>query len=365
METPQGLCFALDGSGPYAANPDWTRIDLGHLNPRYPRVTGVQITRGRQNEFTKIGGGTMHADFVDPYGYLDPTNSHSPLYTLVDPVIQVAYALKNPTTGAWTTVFRGHLSDPEFTIDVSGKFATVAIDFVDAFDLFSTAEVIPGQAGDIPWAYSPGDAYYTGGFADDRILAAASDATNGAWPGGLTDVNSGNVTLQPVVYPGGTPILNVMQDAADGEFPGIGKVFMSRAGLLTFHGRYIRFNPTNAFYGLGQWNLGDGVAVTEDEEIRADRRPQVPPRHPGPDQRVPRDTPEHPRRRHRIVLRERPRLDQPVRHPHRHLPEPPDRRRPRRGDRPPERGVPPLRPNSTSRITARHATASAKSSSKQ
>jgi hypothetical protein len=68
-------------------------------------------------------------------------------------------------------------------------------------------------------------------------------------------------------------VLNVIQDCADAEFPDIANVYVSGPthtvdgttdvlpGSVVFHGRYARFNPLDAHYGIKRFTLGDDAAA--------------------------------------------------------------------------------------------------------
>jgi hypothetical protein len=51
--------------------------------------------------------------------------------------------------------------------------------------------------------------------------------------------------------------LSALFDAADAEFPGAANLYCSKSGVLTFHGRYARFNPDVALYNINERNVGD------------------------------------------------------------------------------------------------------------
>jgi hypothetical protein len=85
------------------------------------------------------------------------------------------------------------------------------------------------------------------------------------------EVFTGNVKLNAGPYSPGESPLTVIQEAADGEFPGVANVYTDRFGRLVFHGRYAKFNPEGVVAGATpdqwdwhQWKVGDGTAVAAD-----------------------------------------------------------------------------------------------------
>ncbi len=254
---PLGVCIAFDDPWD-AVNPTWTRID----DPAgVDVVQGWQIDRGRSYELDKTATGTATVRLVDTRGLFDPTNSTSPYYQKIEPLKQALIALQNPLTGTWTTIFRGFVDEWSYTLDVSEHFMFAELQLVDGLEKLAATEVVPANAGTTPPDGSgvAGDVLYISQQVDDRIKAALFDA---GWPTALTDIFSGNVSVQDVVYAPRSQILSVIQDAADAEWPGVANFFMSKDGIATFHGRQARFNPTA--YGLGAWKCGDVAAITAD-----------------------------------------------------------------------------------------------------
>ena len=224
----------------------------------YKFATGWRIDRGRAYELDKTSVGTAEIDFADKLGDLDPTNSAGPFYGDLNPLKPAGISLQNPVTGGWSSLFRGYTSAWEYDLYVTETLLTGRINLVDSFEVLAAYEVIPGQVGTTVPSGSEGNAYYAAQNVDDRIRAAIADAK---FPSALTDVFSGNVTVQNTVYPPRQTILAVLQDAADAEFPGVANIYISKEGIFTFHGRYARFNPANASYRISHWHAGDLAAI--------------------------------------------------------------------------------------------------------
>lgn len=252
-----GICLAFDDDT-LEANPVWTRLDsTDNL------VGAYQIDRGRQYELDKTDTGRATVQINDKDGVLDPTNSSGPYFGLIEPLLQAAIAIWNPVGEIWSTIFRGYVEDFDYTIDPSQKVTRLTLSLVDGFEILSAVEMQPGQAGDTPPAGSEGDVFYDNANVDDRIIQAAGDA---GWPTDLQVIFSGNVGLYETVYSPGDSVLQVIQDAADAEFPGVSNVYMSREGILTFHGRLAKFDPEGTAAGTAGWDFhhwkcGDGGAV--------------------------------------------------------------------------------------------------------
>lgn len=259
-----GISVAFDDAA-LVVNPSWTRLDT-ETDVAVQRYT---IRRGRADERSKTGTGTATISGIDLNGVLDPTNSTGPFYTLLDPVKQVSIYLQNPVTGGWSSIFRGFVSDWNYDLDVTENFTRFDIECVDALDIFADAEVIPDVAGNTVPSESTGDVYYDPqATVDDRIFAALADAALSVgvteWPAGLMNIFSGNVAVQGTVYSSQTPLLQVLDDAADAEFPGVANRYVSKTGIFSFKGRLARFNPTDPTYGITTWKAGDEAAFVGD-----------------------------------------------------------------------------------------------------
>jgi hypothetical protein len=278
-ETPAtlaGIKLAFDDPA-LEPSPTWTRID------ELVSVRRWSIKRGRPTERDKTGIGTATISGIDTGGVLDPTNTTGPYYvsgtggsivSKLDPVKQVAIGLRNPVTGAWSTIYRGFAGDWNYDLDISERHITFDIECVDALDILADAEIIPDtgtqfKAGNTVPGESIGDVAYDPGPVDDRIRAALADAALSAgvteWPAGLMNIFSGNVLVQQTIYSSQTPLLQVIDDASDAEFPGVANRFVSKDGVFTFHGRYARFNPAAySSFDINTWKAGDEAAFAGD-----------------------------------------------------------------------------------------------------
>jgi hypothetical protein len=248
--TQRGVCIAFTDET-LEPSPTWT--PLTNYGSDGLRVNKVVIDRGRQDELNTMNTGRMTVTVVDFAGILDETNIDSPLLGVVNALPQIAYFVTNPTNDVEQCRFRGFVSSIETQYDVSQKFMTHTINCVDMLYILDAAEVVPDPSG---------NTFYSEGPVDDRIVAALTDADI---PPELYYVLSGNVDLQETVYAPRTSILEVIQEAADAEFPGIANFYVDKNGVATFHGRYARFNPSDAYYFISQWNAGDGPACLADD----------------------------------------------------------------------------------------------------
>lgn len=274
MPAPHGFSIAF-GAGALDATPTWTRMDtLTDL-----AVQRYTIHRGRVDEHDKTGVGTATVTGIDLGGVVDPTNTGNAFYTggatQINPTKQAAICLQNPCDDTWSTLFRGYVADWDFELDLSQRFTSFEVGMVDLLDILSDAEVVPASSsatgagrgagvpsGSLPSTLNAGDAYYLPQTVQDRIFAALADAALSAgateWPDELMTIFTGNVWVQGVIYSPRTSILQVIQDAADAEFPGVANFYASKDGIATFHGRYARFDYTDfETYGINQWTVGD------------------------------------------------------------------------------------------------------------
>jgi hypothetical protein len=230
-------------------------------------VASWNVDRGRSYELDKTATGTATVLINDVEGLYDPTNASSPYFGQIRPLKQMALALQNPITLAWRTVFRGFIEEYAYQLDPSQTVMRLEIKLVDALDILAAAQMMPkaGGGGLALWgdgllASDPGvvhfDADPTG--PDDRINQILDQA---GWPSDMREIFSGNVKLKETNYSPNTEALAAIQDAADAEFPGVSNVYVSKTGVVTFHGRLARFNPTEPTYGIDLWKCGDGAAV--------------------------------------------------------------------------------------------------------
>lgn len=211
-------------------------------------VSGWEIRRGRTDEFTRTGTGTATIYVDDQTGYLG-SGAEFPVHAQI--------SLRG------SPMFRGYVDEINVEVvdtDPSVQLSRVAISCVDAFDVLAGIEVAPADPvafGDAVPAESEGNVFYENGQVDDRIIQALNDA---GWPNGLRSIFSGNVNVMETVYDPGATILQIIQDAADAEFPTVANLFVASDGTISFRGRFARFNPTA--YGINEWVAGTGSNVT-------------------------------------------------------------------------------------------------------
>lgn len=234
------------------AFPEWTALerDLGIT------VAGWQIRRGRTDEFTRTGTGTATIFVNDLTGFLG-TGADFPVHARI--------LLRG------SPMFRGHVQSIDTQVDGSGVVSRAAINCVDAFEYLSNIELVdafadPGFSsqrifGNIPpdEVADNGDIFYEDGQVDDRMIQALEDIH---WPSSLRSIFSGNVNVMESVYSPGTSFKQLLDDAADAEFPTVANLFMGNDGVLKFRGRFARFNPDA--YGITRWQAGTGSHVTGD-----------------------------------------------------------------------------------------------------
>jgi len=292
-DPPHGVCWAPTNNT-LDVSPTWVRMD----DPAGIRLaTGWSITRGRQSETDKTVTGTCSIVFDDLNGELDPTNGSATWYGHMDPMKQMAVGLMNPVTGDWHTLFRGFNGGPDHELEqwegASRGRDIVTWNCVDAFDVFANVVLTPGRHGHTPSGLAAlPNILYNGNFlpnspyygtdadvevhVDGRIVKLLDDA---GWPGTgntgrpgstapLRNIFSGNVTVQGSVYGRVDSLLQALFDAADAEFAGgIANIYVSKSGVVTFHGRYARFFPDRAGYGINHWYVGGHPEAALDPDV--------------------------------------------------------------------------------------------------
>jgi hypothetical protein len=212
-------------------------------------LVSFQVDRGRsyERERTETGTATLRLnDNAGAYDIVGPNASG------LKPSTQAVVAWEHPTRGTVEPIFTGFAEDYD-SLRRSPRQMTTMLSLVDGFELLGAARV--SGATQL-------ERFYEAQPVDDRIFAAAADAT---WPVAWLNVFSGNVRMQRKNYAAGTSCLQVMRDAADAEFPGVANLFMKRTGELAFRGRFARFNP--GAYGIPTWRLGDVYAFADDPSI--------------------------------------------------------------------------------------------------
>lgn len=246
--------------------PSWTAIDA-HPN----LVTSYTIDRGRAYELDQTQAGRATVQILDPDGILDPTNPAGPYYGQIRPMLPARLARHNPVTGAWAERYRGFVEDYSYEVDSSQRYNKLTVSLVDLFDILGGARMRPGQFG----ANVNGQIVYPAGQGPRaRIYQILGDA---GISGAQMDIFAGNVHLQKATYSAGESPLTAIQQAADGEFPGVSNVYCDRHGRLAFHGRNARFNPSivaseQPEWGYRDWKAGDGTAVNASPSDTAQAR---------------------------------------------------------------------------------------------
>jgi hypothetical protein len=262
----EGVSIALNDPA-LEPDPTWTRIDsTDNL------VASYTIDRGRQYELDQTDTGRASVVINDVDGILDPTNAVGPYYGQIEPLLQIAIALHNPVSDNWKPLFRGFIEDFDYTVDPSLKVNRLTINCVDAFAILEAIELTGSAAGDPAPAFGnevsadqEGDVFYEAKAVDDRILQALADA---GWDTSMSRIFSGNVSCADQMASSGDSLLSIVRDAADAEFPGLGNVYVSREGYVTFHGRMAKFTPEDVAatgdWVFTEWKAGDAAAVAAD-----------------------------------------------------------------------------------------------------
>jgi hypothetical protein len=259
---PPGVSIAFDDP-PMEPDPTWTRIDtLAGC-----RVRDWTVDRGRPDEFSKTGTGSAVVHIVDRAGLFDPTNTTSPYNGKIVPGKQAAVSLHNPVSDTWASVFTGFVEAWRYRLAPLRDYMDLELQLVDGFAVLERAELIVGEDGALPLPaeIAKGNVAYgfTEGTGADRIHAILGDVD---WPDARRDVFSLNTRFGPKAYGPGTSALEAIWDAVDGEFPGVGNAWCSKAGVVTVHGRQARFRPEVAEYGIAYYHVGDPSAWSGDAD---------------------------------------------------------------------------------------------------
>lgn len=234
--------------------PTWTRIDTE------VRVFGINIDRGKQDEFARTDTGSATVQIHDRSGYIDAASCVSrPL----------GLALKNPCTGEWFPLYRGVIDDITCEYSKAKQVNVVTITAVDALEYFANFELAPGQSGFVNAATNAGGYVFyedTAGTVDDRIFAILEDCQ---WPTALSSIFTGNVSVRETIYSPGDSVLQAIHDACDAEFPTVANFYVDKRGFAQFHGRYARFDPDTVSasasnWDFNRWKAGDNDAARAD-----------------------------------------------------------------------------------------------------
>jgi hypothetical protein len=261
------FCIAfLDGS--LVWEPGWT--DLAETYPNL--VTSYTIDRGRQYELDHTDVGRAVVQIADRDGILDPTNPDGPYYTGVQPFKQAAVGRYNPVDDTWYVRFRGFVETYDYSFDPSQRVNMLTVSLVDLQALLSTIELVPGAFGiDTSGTDQAGQIGYAIQTMQERVEGVLGDA---GIPDEFRVTFSGNVELHATTYSPGETVMDVVQSAVDGEWPGVGNSFVDRRGRICTHGRYARFDPAAVISSISTdpdvrtdtwdyhvWHAGDGAAV--------------------------------------------------------------------------------------------------------
>lgn len=259
--------------GALVAAPTWT--DVTALASSL--VASYQIDRGRIFELDQTDSGTCTVQITDRDGLFDPTNPSGAYYGLLEPDLQVKIELWNPVLSEWQCRFRGWIEDFDYDLDDTRQFHTLKISVYDIFALLQAIEMQPGQFGDAVPAGSEGNLFFDNNTFQGRIDQVMGNA---GVPADFYVAFTGNVNLLEAVYSPGESPLEVIQNCADAEFPGVSNIYPDRFGRLAAHGRLAKFDPSGTAASAGtaawdwqQWKAGDGDAVAGSPSDTAQMRP--------------------------------------------------------------------------------------------
>src|SRR4249920_1428594 len=116
----------------FDVSPTWTRIDTA------VRTSGIQIERGRQDEFERTDTGSMTVTINDRAKVIDIAALDAK---------PIAFALRNPISDEWFPLFRGVVDEVKSEYDKSTLVNRITITAVDALDYFAGVQMIVGTSG--------------------------------------------------------------------------------------------------------------------------------------------------------------------------------------------------------------------------
>lgn len=254
----------------FAPTPDWERVDTTY------NVRLITIDRGRENEMSRTGVGTATVELFDLTGDFDPTNESGAFFGRLTsgqpmgPLVQAYISLTDTDDTEWI-LFRGFISRLQWAPHQNEGHANVTLELVDALAILAACEMAPdGSFGD---EVSDGNIVFAEDDATDAVETRMNLVlTQLGWDLAMTSIFSGNVPLQRTVYAPRATVLQVIQDAADAEFPFVANVYVGgprNPGNIVFHGRYARFNPSDPTYDIQTWLTGDDAyAEATPEAVR-------------------------------------------------------------------------------------------------
>ena len=230
------------------ASPTWVDIqdELG------VRVSGWRVNRGRVDETQRTGTGTASIYVNDRANYLG-SGADFPVHGRL--LLRGSPRFRGHVDELNVEVVHDVVAQPEATVGLS----RVSIELVDMFDYLAGVEMVPGVNGDIPPKGREQYIFYDTAQVDDRMIAVLNEALVDAT---LQNVFSGNVELMPQAYSAGTTAMQILDECADAEWPGVSNRFIDSTGKYAFRGRFARFDPTNPTYGIQFWEAGTGANVT-------------------------------------------------------------------------------------------------------
>jgi hypothetical protein len=219
------------------------------------RVLHWETHRGRNNEFNKTEAGSAVIVLQNRDGLFDPfsLDSEYQLSGNLEPMRQVTITANSPEfPTVYKPVFTGYVDSWDYERR-GPRHAVATVQCVDGFEVLQQAQVkITKKAGQAGHWFPEQDVQY-------RIWGALEMA---GWPAERTSIFTGNVSVKDGNYPPGSSMLQVIQDAADAEFPGVANFYMDARGVACFRGREYRLDPFNGAWDQpvtppdGDWTYG-------------------------------------------------------------------------------------------------------------
>ena len=233
------------GESALVADPDWTTVT---------GVQQIQISRGRAYEFDQVDTGTATVTLIDTDGSYDPT---------VD-AIGISPEMPARILLGTTPIYTGHVAEWNTEPHVTENYLTHTVSLEDGLAILAATELVAN--GDFGNSQLNANITYSEDTGLDAVQTRIRQVL-GEVGIDLTQssIFTGNVGLQETTMAARCSALEVILDAAQGEFPVASIFYVAKDGTYTFHGRKARYFPEDPQYGIATWQAGDLTAVTGNE----------------------------------------------------------------------------------------------------
>ena len=226
-------------------------------------VTNVMVRRGRRDVGDQFSAGTMTFTIQDVDGVFNPFDENSPYYDTAEAKpglapLRAVQLIRYSATDAPESIFSGYVVNFDYNFGL-GTLDTVTVYCADQFYLLAQTYL--------------NELNVTAETSGERIETVL-DLPEVDFPAGARDIATGTVNLghaAAYTVPAGTNVLQyITQINETAEF---GRVFMSRAGVLTFQNRIgnTLSAPVADFHDDGTEYKYDGVGISFEADAVVNR----------------------------------------------------------------------------------------------